>query len=360
MKVVCLLSSGAGHLDLGGGGYLKTVLGLKNRGHEVVFITTDKQKERLEQYGIRSVVEPYINQLWNLEETSIVTSLKHEYFLILKRIELLVTSERPNVVLVDRILGLSEGLLNYLEIPFVTMGSPGGKWKKNLHSISNQVSMLNYNGLNQKLKEKLNWEIETVSYWCDSPFLNLTFIGKELYPNQVKSNTAIKLFSQNKYVKRRSQVAISIGSGSIHNPNFAHEVGEVLEKAFDLESIDLYGAAEYIGNFEEKLRQNLRIELRNSGFVKFDKLFKELTHLIFAGGIGTLWYCLEYGVWPIIISGNVHDQDYNASMLKTIGCGLDKLEQLKSEEVSGYLNCIKNDMTFDKTLDEAIEMIEKL
>jgi UDP:flavonoid glycosyltransferase YjiC (YdhE family) len=358
MKIVCLLSSGAGHLDLGGMGYLKIAQGLMAMGHEVVFISNKEQQKRLAKHGITTVVFERINKLWLIVDHAKVQDFKLEYLQTLKAFELVVKNQRPHLVIVDRILGLSDGMLNYLQIPFVSIGTPGGNWKKEgKFSIQPGLSVHDTNGHKDVLEDVLKWKFQHISIWSNSPYRCISFIGRNYYSQGSKASREVNLFQNNSYSQRK-KLGISLGSGTFNMDEFTTRIIHFLnEREIDI-PISVFGESDLIARFMEKFPLAIRDKMISRGYVSFHTEMPLLSHLIFAGGIGTLWYCLEYGVVPIIFSGHIHDQDYNEKRTRELML-LDKAYSLNTTANSSLIE-FKENMEFSDTLDSILEDIVSL
>jgi len=353
MKIICLVSRGLGHLDFGGKGYLTIVDNLKQRGHEIVFYTSNHYK-LLNSLGYKYIKSEDVDLLWLWKENVNINRLDRSYFMKLKYIELTIRNEQPDLVLVDRILGLASGLLNSLKIKYVAVGTPGGKWSKDVYSILPKTSVHNTNGVLDLYKKKLDWDFNVISVWCNSPYLNLVFIGKEFYNGISSSNTLYINNFDFKKSKGEGRVGISLGSGM--DGNF-DEMINIFKEICDLSSADekifLYGKSNSISKFISLLPNDYLNRIDTKGYVDFNEELKNLTYLVFYGGIGTLWYCLNNNVIPIIVSSKIHDQDYNANQCKLL-------------KINGQVGEMRNDFdpnsnfTFNATIESAVNKIEEL
>lgn len=352
MKIICLLSGGEGHLDLGGKGYLRIALGLKSLGHNIKFITNKAQSDRLSNHGLESIVFERINKLWLIVEHGNVQKFTNEYLSTLKALELLVKKEKPAVVLVDRILGLSDGMLNYLQIPYVSIGTPGGAWKKEgKYSIQPGISGHNTNGHKDILEDALKWKFNTISIWSNSPYRCVSFVGKNYYPHCSQVSKEVNLFT-NVSLPHRNELGISLGSGTFYMEEFTTKIENFLKKQDSLKAIPVFGKKELVFKFIDKFHDPIRKKMINKGYVSFDEELPMLSHLIFAGGIGTLWYCFQYGITPVIFSGHIHDQDFNEKRIKELK--LFDYQVKLSEKTNKNILEYKNEMIFSDDLESIL------
>ncbi len=353
MKIICLVSRGAGHLDFGGNGYLSLALKLRDRGHDVIFYT-NKHYNLLEKLSFKCIKSSDIDTLWVANEKTDLTKYGRAYYLRLKYIELTIRNENPDLVLVDRILGLAAGMLNSLNIKYVCVGSPGGSWKKDDFTISPNVSHHNQSGAIRMYQKKLGWEFDEISVWCNSPFFNIVFIGKEFYNTVNSKNT---LFINNfEYSKNAGLGTVGISLGSGMEGDFEKILDSFLIICSEQKvkkKIMLYGKEKGIDKFISLIPNEYLDKIEVRGYVNFNEEMNKLTYLLFFGGIGTLWYCLNNNVVPIIVSSHIHDQDYNESKSRLLG-------------IVGKIGDYRKDInpnqffTFNATMESAIVEIEKL
>ena len=353
MKIICLVSRGAGHLDFGGNGYLNLALKLRERGHDVIFYT-NKHYNLLEKFSFKYIKSSDIDTLWVANENTDLTKFGRAYYLRLKYIELTIRNENADLVLVDRILGLAAGMLNSLNIKYVCVGSPGGSWKKDAFTISPNVSIHNHSGAIRMYQKKLGWKFDEISVWCNSPFLNLVFIGKEFY-NTVNFNNT--LFINNfEYSKSNGlgQVGISLGSGMEGDFEKMIKVFLTICNEQKVRSkILLYGKDKGIDKFISLIPNEYLDKLDVRGYVNFNEEMNKLSYLFFFGGIGTLWYCLNNNVVPIIVTSHIHDQDYNDFKSRSLGI-TGKIGDSREEINPNQF------FTFNATMESAVIEIEKL
>lgn len=358
-KVLCLLSCGNGHLDFGGMGYLEIARGLRNRGQEVVFVSVPFQCDRLRRLNFNTIEIPYIDTLWMVEENFPTANLGDNFINSLKTIELLIRKEKPDLVLVDNLLSLASGMLSHCGIPYVSIGAPGGYWIKNLHQITPGKSLHNGNGLLQYLKERLHWPIPYLTTCCHSPYHNITFMGKEFYPDYDEAHTSVNLFTQ-KELPAKNKLAISLGSGTFVQDPFIKNVCDTI-RLFPKNSVfDLYGFEQYIDAFMEAAGPEISQQINIVGYKPFDEALKDVSLMIFAGGIGTIWQCLENAVVPIIVSGGVHDQDYNAEQLKRWRLGDVHQYLINPEKSRTEVNSLTRSLSFTDNMDTLLDKLTAL
>lgn len=315
MKIVCLLSKGKGHLDFGGMGYLKIALELKRQGHEVIFYTTENQIPFLESQGLKCKLVKNIDWLWLYRDDFNYLEIEKDFFVGLKFIELSLQKEKPDLVLVDRLLGLANGLLDHLKIPYVSIGTPGGNWKKIDQSILPGLSAHNENGTKELFIKRLHWPYKTISAWCSSPFLNIVFMGKEFYPDHQFENTLFIDHFNYTYTENKSGIGLSLGNGTVDLPKLSSSISSASKHLKPSQKIQVFGTKKESEKLIKIVPTYLVDKIELKGYVDFKVEMQSLKYMIFSGGIGTLWHCLDNSVVPIIISGEIHDQNYNRERL---------------------------------------------
>ena len=353
MKIVCLLSRGKGHIDFGGMGFLKIALALKNEGNEVIFYTTENQIPFLESHGLKCVLVKNTDWLWLYRDDFNYAESDKNFFVGLKFIELSLQREKPDLVLVDRLLGLANGMLDHLKLPYISIGTPGGNWQKIGKSILPGLSAHNHNGTKELFIERLHWPYKVLSAWCPSPYLNIVFVGKEFYPHHHFENTLFVNHFDYTITKNKEGIGLSLGSGTSDNKKMAQAFVDACQHLNPDQKIRLYGKDKFTEEFVKEIPSDYLNKLELRGFVDFKTEMQSLKYMIFPGGIGTLWYCLDNNVAPIIVSGEIHDQNYNESQIKELGL-CDKIGD-KVKEINP--NAIFN---FNATLETAIKSIKAI
>lgn len=316
MKIVCLVSSGKGHLDFGGKGFIKLVQELSKLGHEILFLSDPKQKEVIEKLNFAFKEVHKIDRLW-LNNYDKEKNISFEYMCALKMIESKVIKEKPDLILVDRILGLAEGFFNLHQIPYISIGTPGGIWAKNENGIIPSRKENKYLELQKNLAKKINWKFNEISAWCNSPLMNICFVGKEFYDHGI-SNTSVFIdipFETSPSIKK-NKIGLSLGSGTID----LDKVVEYIESssfATDNKLI-IFGKIDWWNKLKAKLSQELLKKVDYQSFINFESDLTDFSELVFAGGISTIWYCNKYNIKPTIIPSGYNDQMYNSNRVAAI------------------------------------------
>ena len=355
MKVLCMICSGRGHLDMGGNGFTEYIKEL-HREHEVHILSTKVQCDFLANVSHTSHVFEYINQLMLPLEEHEMYQFEENFFMFQKMVELQIKSINPDLVLVDRILGLADPMLQSLGIKYISIGTNGAPWRKLGYVLDPHKPVHNKNGLTTKLQEYLKWPKNLLSAWSISSYLNICFVDSRFYPLSDQRVHYINMYSNdNLTFEGKDKFGISLGNGTYDVKEFSEKVNAILGLVPEDMEILIFGS--------QKDWEAISLEIKSPntlkflGYVDFKDYFKSLSHLIYAGGISTTWACIEYGVIPIIITGNTHDQDYNAETIKR------ELDLLitdifdKQEEYQKKLSEFRNPSNFTHSLQESISII---
>lgn len=365
MKILCIASSAPGHIDFGGGGFVTMAQALEERGHQVKWLTYGEQAERLGKKGCIAEGHPAIGSLGlypffpvgdiesNLQQHQInVESIKQFHSLLLE--------DKPDLLLIDRLLVYAGLVASELEIPYLAIGTPGGHWNlkqiyKALNVYPSDDPVDKFNEYGGYLKDELAWtKGELDSFWLNSPFLNICFMSQEFYPlSEKQQNICANVYHhQNEIqVEGGRQIGLSFGNQGRQEPLLT-----LLEHIVTLESIPM-PLEVFVGTNEilyEKLSVKYSLEKINlHKWVDFGNHFKNLSCLIFLGGVGTIWRCIDNGLPMLILPGNIGDQLYNAERVESIGAGihLEAGDIEKGKISSALAQCIQSD-TYQKRYNE--------
>jgi hypothetical protein len=336
MKIVCLVSSGKGHLDFGGGGFLKLAKAFEEAGHEVVFQSDNHQRELIISAGFHFEEVKNIDRLW-VNNYNLDKNTSFEYLCALKMIEGKVVKQKPDLILLDRILGLAEGFLNSNNIPFIGIGTPGGVWEKNNDGITPKLGINKYQALEEILEEKIGWVFSEISAWCNSSIMNISFIGKEFYDHGVSSKSEfIDMPFEIVETELKNRVGLSLGTGT-----FDIKATEKFINALDFSKkhkLEILGREIWWDKLSKQLSADALSNINYTGFINFDTELSQFSKLIFSGGISTIWYCVKHNIVPVIVPAGYNDQAYNANRIHELGS--------------------KPKFTYSATLDEIVRKIE--
>ena len=357
MKILCLISSGKGHLDLGGNGFTEYIKEL-NLHNEIHVLSTKVNCDALADVSQKGHVFEHINQLMLPLEEHEIYQFEEHFFIFLKLLELKVKSINPDLVLVDRILGLADPLLQSLSIKYISVGTNGVEWRKHQgYILDPNKSIHNKNGLRAKLSHFLKWPKTPLSAWSISPYLNICFINNKFYPPTYQRAHYINLFSKSVALfEKKKYFGISLGNGTYDVKEFSEKLNAILSIVPENIEILIFGSDKDWKAISKEVNTPNKLEFL--GYVNFNDYFKTLSHLIFAGGISTTWACIQHGVIPIIIAGDVHDQNYNAATIKKeLNLFISAIFE-KQEDYQKKLQKMKHPSNFSHTLKESVSLIE--
>jgi UDP:flavonoid glycosyltransferase YjiC (YdhE family) len=327
VKILCIASAGTGHLDFGGMGFVKLARSLMARGHEVAWISSQHQAERLRSMGFSAESQPVIDTL-SLNFFVPVRSVEHNrqryswLLLQMKSFHSLITSRGPDLILFDRLLAYAAMVAEELTIPYVSIGTPGGHWcldESGTHPSDAPVQK--YFQLGAAISTDLGWRTNSLgSFWVNSPQLNICFVGKDFYgPRPGIPSATVHHFSQRQSGASGTRFGISFGNQG--NESILKMFMECLiPNKLVREPLDIFvgNNAQLINEFQARFQDN-RIQFH--GWVDFSRHFPELKCLAFFGGIGTIWHCIDNFLPMLVVPGMVGDQLYNGRIVSDRGWG---------------------------------------
>ena len=279
-----------------------------------------KHQQTLKSWGFAWQQHPYLDALWLPEEQ--VADFDDGYFLALKTIELTIRAIKPDLILSDRLLAMMSPLCEHLGIPMIAMGTPGGLWKRSGRSILPGRSKLNDGKLPHLLRDRLKWQFSaTISAWCYSMVANIHFMPRSFYADMGGTSLAINLFTEG-FPRKENAVALSLGNNLAGPQELANALdGYMSDRTISNTPVHVFGKAKVYQQFYYSLKPEWQAHVQFMEYVDFDTVLKPYKLLIFAGGIGTLWYCLENGIYPWAVSGEIHDQNFNCERMGKLKWG---------------------------------------
>jgi hypothetical protein len=327
LKILCIACGGTGHLDFGGLGFVRLARKLVALGHEVIWISSQKQVERLRAFGFAAEQQPVVDALSlnHFIPANAISVQAGNYLQLLQRLHYfraLIRSRKPGLILFDRLLAYAAMAADDAGIPYVSVGTPGGYWRLSKSgTLPSTVPVQEYRDLGSAIKSDLRWEKGSLdSFWINSPLLNICFVGKDFYatPPEVPSATV------HHFAERPIQVA-----GTRFGVSFGNSGHEPILKSFTKCLIRHKGVREpidiFLGNKEQLLRElqakYQSEQIRLHGWVDFSRHFPELKCLAFFGGIGTVWHCLDNFLPMLVVPGMVGDQRYNGHIISQLRLG---------------------------------------
>ena len=357
MKILCLASSQPGHIDFGGKGFTCLAKQLENRGHDIQWVSFGSQPERLSQLGfkVKSLSEMSalsLLPLWDVTEIALHQQAHQQRVNSFKRLHDFFSQEQPDLLIIDRLLTYAPLIAEQLNIPYIAMGTPGGYWEfekvdSQVHVFSAAMPINQYKTYGELLKNTLGWaKGEINSFWTRSPYLNVCFMNREFYPLNKGDKSLLASVNRHKEAgfegKKQQQVGISFG-----NQGHQQVLFKCLKQAVNLPET-LLPIQVFVGNRNETYTElastytSEQITLHR--WVDFNEHFSKLSCLIFLGGVGTIWQCIEHTLPMLIIPGNIGDQRFNAQRVQTLGLGVHiKESDVDESKLSSIiLQCIEN------------------
>ena len=385
MRIICLTSSQPGHMDFGGQGFVRLAKSLQHKNHHVTWLSFGLQPERLKKQGC------VVDEMPTLRGLSVIPfftadkidQYKQQHQSRINAIQILYSllhKEKPDILIIDRLLTYASLVAKQLNIPFVAMGTPGGYWQLNkqeqcVHVSPSLTPVHDYADYGEILKKSLDWQQgENNSFWTHSPSLNVCFMNTAFYPlhnNQKKQLVSVNHHQKNSTETKDKRLGISFG-----NQGNQQHLLKLLEYAIDLPS-DLLPINIFVGSNQtlykqlDNLYNSKQITLHH--WVDFNQCFSVLSALIFLGGIGTIWQCIEHNIPMLITSGNIGDQRFNAERVQAMGIGVHLSDDIKKDVLlATIIECCKNkyfkenisafkqQQSYTDTLETACQRIESI
>ncbi len=328
MRVACIVSPGRGHLDFGGSGFIKLAEQLCSRGHEIKWITTQKQADRLGDGPWQLDILP--TQSLDLQPFNLPARIQQYpsryqcHLQAMQNLDTLLRSFRPHLVLIDRILALAAGVVQRLEIPWVSLGKPSGWWVSTANGVlPSSTPIASYQTVCEQIKHDLAWSgVSVDSLWANSPHLNISFLGRNFYAGTNTSgfpSAYVNHFEVANTAEPRSHFGLSCGNTGDPAPfvQAIRYLAELTAKDFQLDFF--IGDRLEIEQQTRKFTNNPFIHVHR--WVDFNLFFPLLKFLIFPGGNGTLWQCVNHFVPMLVVPSNVGDQYYNACVVNRLNLG---------------------------------------
>lgn len=334
MKILCITSSQPGHIDFGGSGFVVVAKTLQLHGHNVSWATFGAQVKRLRNAGFET------------ESLSYLAGLSVMPFFLVKEIEAnlnqhktrvdslrkfysLLDDLKPDLLIIDRLLTYGALVADQLCIPYVAMGTPGGYWNfsrsensVNVFPVSESVQMIQE--YSESLLDSLKWRKSGAkSFWLSSPFLNACFMPRGFYPvHKEKEYLCANIFH---HEVKNLEPGIQRMGISFGNQGDITILLDFLELAAKMDSIPKPFNV-FVGNNEitfkklKALYTSTQVNLHR--WVDFDLFFRHLSCLVFLGGVGTIWRCVDNRLPMLIIPGKIGDQVFNARRVEKTGIGV--------------------------------------
>ena len=330
-----------GHTDFGGEGFVRLAADLTTRGHRVDWLAHGERARYLEGLGFRvTYFKPLADlslsrHLLRATETSIDDHQLIRPLLALKALAVKLRELRPDAMCLDRDLALAPLAANRSAIPFIAVGTPGGDWVRLPEqggTFPCRDPVERYRTISGFLASSLGWRGETIgSCWVNSPYLNINFLGSHFYPEDISLDrcASVSLFGEPPPSPRKLRIGVSFG-------NSGDRIEELTAIAIQLEKQGL--PVEVVTGRNEALADRLRKScdtplLNIRGWSDFSTLLPKLSALLFFGGTGALWHCINARVPAVVLSGGRGDQSLNAGQVEHHGIGLRLPTEFSPEKV---------------------------
>jgi hypothetical protein len=328
MNVLCVLSSFPGHIDFGGMGFLRLAETLKRGGHTVHWVAPPSQGGLLKGGGFHVIDMPYTDALRLDPFISMIHIRRHpndfeKCLSVLQSFRREVESIGPDLVLIDRLLPLGHLAIEQLQIPCVSVGSPGGYWVRGssgVYSTDNPIQ--EYIEVGDAIKRRLNWAYGSVtSLWAFSQYLNVCFLGRTFYDlnySHVQETVFVNHFNASSPSVPRESFGVSFGNSG--DPTLLITVIEVLTGANSHKSkVDVFVGMR--GDVQSVLEMRFGTSIRLHRWVNFSDYFPALKGLAFLGGVGTLWECVNQNLPMLVAASCTGDQMRNGVAVERLGMG---------------------------------------
>ena len=328
LNILCLISPFPSHLDFGGMGFLKLARNLSQKGHSLTCIAPPIHKSALTNSGLETYIDEDLGSLALLPHCVDRTdaqriTLYQKLLQTLGRLGQFIERHRIDVLLCDRVLFFAKLLTGRYYTPVISVGTPGGNW----HLEGKHMALANRNPhpftrLGDRVAGELGWPAcNNNSVWINSEFGNITFMNNNFYDAalfELSKLISVHHFSDSPASRhRQKRLGFSFGNSGpveiliealscftgVDNPEFELDV--------------------FIGH-RTKLKNTLEARFGSKinvhGWVNFDDVFPQLSGMVFFGGVGTIWYCIEHEV-PMLAVPVGGDQAVNANSVKKLQLG---------------------------------------
>jgi len=306
-------------------GYLRFAERLRDLGHNVTWITTGVVAERVRaaQFsvndfpGIGDLSLPQLRRC--LTESEIAEGILRSLADLLNHL-----ADIPDAVLCDRALTFAPLALGQMHSPYIAIGTPGGTWRCAHSGVTPWIApVTQYQTVGEAVKRRLGWRRgELSSAWVDSPWLNVAFVGRSFFQPDSIDDARSAMVRHYSDIGAAYGYRIGISFGTTGDCSVLLKVLERLVTSTDLGPyFDVFTGNR--NELRERIAQTPACKhVSVHGWVRFADFFPKLALLIFFGGIGTLWECVNHWLPMAVIPGSYGDQDHNGHAVETLGLGL--------------------------------------
>ena len=363
MKVLFLASSAIGHMDFGGLGFIRMDERFRARGHETRWLTFGDQASRLQAHGCAAETLPELAGLC-LRPVGTLQDMDAQPKSHIRRVEQMraimnrIGQIKPDLLVVDRLFSGAGLIASRLDLPFIAIGTPGGYWRffedQELGSITVRPmpgAIDSYAAYGEVLQQALGApDAEFNSAWLNSPYLNAHFLGRTFY-SDISSPRSVSVYHHSSRHQNSPDgpIGISLGNqGQTHR--IEHVLGLLAQSGAVERTLTVFAGKRelqegLLGNWIDQMRIQVR------PWVDFSHALNGLSQLVFLGGIGTIWHCVDQAIPMVIVPGLIGDQQDNAHRVEAVRLGAHVLDHYGDEEI---VDLVRRN-ALEKTRVEAIE-----
>lgn len=326
MRIVGLVSHSPGHLDFGGGGFLRLAEQLRGRGHDFSWIAGPPSAEVLVGHGWDVA---YVSDTRSVAGSALIGRSGRAWEVscrTLTELRLSIQSIEPHLLLVDRCLSVAGPLLETLGLPFAAIGAPGGLWHRTAEGVSpTRETLETFRETSARLNDAFEWfNGDFDSEWLRSPSLNITFLGKSFYPQEARNSSSafVNLFEPGSSGGACLGTRLGFAFGRTGEIEI---LGTVLDDVLAAGSwapdqIDLLlgGRPDGLADFQRFASSGLALH----GWCDYRSTFPGFCGLVTYGGIGTLWHSIDNNLPSLVAPSSAGDQAFNARAVAREGLGL--------------------------------------
>lgn len=243
----------------------------------------------------------------------------------LEQIRAAVEASEADCLLVDRILNVAGPVAESVDLPFVTIGSPGGAWARSPDGVRPGPPS-SESDLSGRLAADIDWFDATLdSEWLVSPTLNVSFLGRLFYPSEVidSKSALVDLHSSRRASFRLRSGRLGFAFG---HTGLLSDLRDVLDRVVEEGQIPPDAIDLLIGGRPDDTDEFLRYRMLgmrvHDRWTDYRRAFADLSAVVTFGGIGTLWHAIDRYVVSLVVPGRAGDQVFNGKAIGRCGLGL--------------------------------------
>jgi len=371
MKIICIASSAIGHIDFGGKGFLQLSQYLQKKEHTILWLSLHDQVQRLNIAGFEVIQANELSKLslrpfFSKREIDNNLTFHNQRIEAINKLFIQINKIKPELIICDRLLVYVGLIAEQLRVPYLAIGTPGGNWKfddfekqVNIHMVPKPNK--DYTEYTETLKQALNWKKgDSSSAWLNSPYLNITFMPNGFYSNvNMELYANIYHFQEDKPSEKKTW-GLSFGNQG-QQKELCLLLNDLVSKSSFLLPIHVFTGHHQALYNELNIKYDSKQIILHS-WIDFKHGLINLNGLIFLGGIGTIWHCINKNIPMFILSGFLGDQLENAKIIDELKIGkclsgsTDELTNITKREIQQYIENIKDIKKF-KNYSDTMESI---